>query len=93
MRLAKERIHHMAESVIARLQSLEFLEVTGDRKALKSSVEQTVTEELAVEDRLNAEIRQMMTQYERQIEQGQVDYQKMFTMIKQKLVRDRGIIL
>jgi hypothetical protein len=93
MRLAKERIHHMADSLIARLQSLEFLEITGDRKALKSELEQAITEELSVEDRLNAEIRQMMQQYERQIEQGQVDYQKMFTMIKQKLVRDRGIIL
>ena len=28
-----------------------------------------------------------------QIEQGQVDYQRMFTMIKTKLVRERGIIL
>ncbi|HET9962395.1 MAG TPA: DUF507 family protein [Nitrospiraceae bacterium] len=93
MRLAKERIHHMADSLIARLQSLEFLEITGDRRALKSALEQAMTEELSVEDRLNAEIRQMMQQYERQIEQGQVDYQKMFTMIKQKLVRDRGLIL
>lgn len=52
-----------------------------------------MTEELMVEDRLNAEVRRMMQPYERQIEQGQVDYQKMFTMIKQKLVRERGIIL
>ncbi len=93
MRLPKERIHHMAEALIARLHALGYVEVTGDRKALRDAVEQTMTEELAVEDRLNAEIRQMMKQYERQIEQGQVDYQKMFTMIKQKLVRDRGIIL
>jgi len=46
-----------------------------------------------VEDRLNAEVRRMMQPYERDIEQGKVDYQKMFTMIKQKLVRERGIIL
>ncbi|MBX3235268.1 MAG: DUF507 family protein [Nitrospiraceae bacterium] len=93
MRLAKERVHHMAESLIARLQALDFLEVTGDRKALREALEHTMTEELSLEDRLNAEIRQMMKQYERQIEEGQVDYQKMFTMIKQKLVRDRGLII
>jgi len=93
MRLAKERVHHMADSVVARLQELNFLEVTGDRKALREALEHTMTEELMVEDRLNAEVRRMMQPYERQIEQGQVDYQKMFTMIKQKLVRERGIIL
>jgi hypothetical protein len=93
MRLAKERVHHLADSLIARLQELGFLDVTGDRKALRESLEHTMTEELLVEDRLNAEVRRMMQPYERQIEQGQVDFQKMFTMIKQKLVRERGIIL
>ena len=37
MRLPKERVHHMADSVIARLHELNFLEVTGDRKALRES--------------------------------------------------------
>ena len=93
MRLAKDRVHHMADSLIARLQELSYLELTGDRKALRESLEQTMTEELMVEDRLNAEVRRMMQPYERQIEQGQVDFQKMFAMIKQKLVRERNIIL
>jgi hypothetical protein len=31
--------------------------------------------------------------YGDQIERGQVDYQKMFTMVKSKLVRDRGLVL
>jgi len=35
----------------------------------------------------------MLKVYEQQIEQGQVDYQKMFQMVKQKLVRERGLIL
>ena len=93
MRLAKERIHHMAESVIGRLQQQGQIEITGERKALRDAIEQTITDELSVEDRLHAEIRQLMKAYEKEIEQGKADYQKMFTMIKQKLVRERGIIL
>jgi uncharacterized protein len=93
MRLSKERVKHLAESVAARLQQDGYIEVTGDRKALIDAVNQAVTDELSVEDRLNAEVRQLLKAYEKQIEQGQVDYQKMFTMIKQKLVRERGIIL
>ena len=70
MRLAKERVHHMADSVVARLHELQFLEISGDRRALRESLEHTMTEELMVEDRLNAEVRRMMQPYERQIEQG-----------------------
>jgi hypothetical protein len=93
MRLAKERIQHMAEGLISRLEQQGYIEVTGEKKALRESIQHTITEELAVEDRLNAEVRQLMKTYEREIEQGKADYQKMFTMIKQKLVRERGIIL
>ena len=93
MRISKDRVHHMAESVVSHLQQDGQLDITGDRKAFVESLEQVITTELGIEDLLNAEVRQMLKAYEKQIEQGQVDYQKMFTMIKQKLVRERGIIL
>jgi hypothetical protein len=83
----------MAESVVAHLQQDGQLDITGDRKIFVESLEQVITTELAIEDVLNAEVRQMLKAYEKQIEQGQVDYQRMFTMIKTKLVRERGIVL
>ena len=93
MRLSKERVRHMAESVASRLEQEGHIEFTGDRKALAAELDCVITEELSLEDRLNAEVRQMLKVYEKQIEQGQVDYQKMFHMVKQKLVRERGLIL
>jgi hypothetical protein len=93
MRLSKERVRHLTETVATRLQQEGLVEVIGDRKALVEALQQAVTEELSLEDRLNAEVRQLLKAYEQQIEQGQVDYQKMFVMIKQKLVRERGLIL
>lgn len=93
MRLSKERVRHMADSLATRLEQDGHVSLTGQHKAFVDSLEHVVTEELLIEDRLNAEVRQLLKAYERQIESGQVDYQKMFTMIKQKLVRERGIIL
>lgn len=93
MRLSKERVRHLAESLATRLQQEGHIELVGDRKALVEAVDHAVIEELSIEDRLNAEVRQLLKAYEKQIEQGQVDYQKMFVMIKHKLVRERGIIL
>jgi hypothetical protein len=93
MRLSKERVRHMAETLVARLVQDGHVLLTGQPKAVVEALDQTVSEELAIEDRLNSEVRQLLKAYEHQIEAGQVDYQKMFTMIKQKLVRERGIIL
>jgi hypothetical protein len=93
MRLSKERVRHMAEALATRLVQEGHVAVTGTPKAVVDMLDQTVTDELSIEDRLNSEVRQLLKAYEQQIEAGQVDYQKMFTMIKQKLVRERGIIL
>ena len=93
VRLSKERVRHMAENLVGHLQAEQLVELTGDRLACVEALDQAITHELSVEDRVNAEVRQMLKTYEQQIEQGQVDYQKMFQMVKQKLVRERGIIL
>jgi len=83
----------MAETLAGRLVQEGHVALTGTQKALIESLDQVVTDELSIEDRLNSEVRELLKAYEHQIETGQVDYQKMFTMIKQKLVRERGIIL
>lgn len=83
----------MAESLAGQLQAEGHLALTGERRTLVEALEQAITHELSLEDRVNAEVRQLLKAYEQQIEQGQVDYQKMFQMVKQKLVRERGIIL
>lgn len=93
MRLSNERVRHMVESLIGRLQEEGHLELVGERKGFVEALDQAITHELSAEDRVNAEVRQLLRAYEHQIEQGQVDYQKMFQMVKQKLVRERGIIL
>jgi hypothetical protein len=93
MRLSKERVRRMAESLAGRLHADGHIELVGERKGLIEVLDQAITYELSAEDRLNAEVRQLLKAYDHQISQGQVDYQKMFQMVKQKLVRERGIIL
>jgi hypothetical protein len=93
MRLPKERVRHLAHSLSEQLQAEGLVRVAGDKKGLADALAQSITDELQVEDRLNAEVRELLKAYADQIERGQVDYQKMFTMIKTKLARDRGLVL
>lgn len=50
-------------------------------------------EDLAVEDKLNAEVREIMRQHAADIDRGGVEVQELFKKIKAKLVRDRKLIL
>ena len=83
----------MSESIAARLQQEGQVAIVGDPKALAEQIDHAILEELLVEDRLNAEVRQLLKAYEQDIERGHVDFQRMFTMAKSKLAKERGIIL
>jgi hypothetical protein len=93
MKLSRDRVAHLAESLVGRLVSNGHLDCVSTKQAVVQELERIITEELQVEDRLNAEVRQLMKAHETEIERGGVDYQKMFTMIKSKLVKERGLIL
>ncbi len=93
MRLNSARIHQMAATVVERLQARGLLEFQGKSEPVVQSVESAITTELHAEDRLNADVRDMLKQFEREFNEGRADYQKMFSMVKQKLIKERNIVL
>ena len=93
MRVTEERIQSLATAVVDRLQEQELLELSGSKERLIRAVRKAVTDELSVEDRLHAEIQALLKQYDAEIQSGRLDYQKMFTMVKTKLVKERGLVL
>jgi len=93
MRVTEERIQSLATAVVDRLQEQELLEISGSKERLIRAVGKAVTDELSVEDRLHAEIQALLKQYDAEFQSGRADYQKMFTMVKTKLVKERGLVL
>ncbi|RMH03909.1 MAG: DUF507 family protein [Nitrospirae bacterium] len=94
MRLTKERVRFMAQAVLDRLVHAHVLEIEPqNHEQVVQALEKTIMDELLVEDRLNAEVRAILQQYQAEFEQGRADYHKMFTMVKQKLIKERGLVL
>ena len=93
MRLNTTRIHQMAATVVERLEARGLLKVEGKPGPVVQQLETAITTELQVEDRLNADVRDMLKQFEKEFSEGRADYQKMFSMVKKKLINERGIVL
>ena len=93
MRLNATRIHHMAATVVERLAAQGFLQIEGKPESVIQKLEAAITTELHVEDQLNAEVREMLKQFDKEFAAGRADYQKMFSMVKKKLIKERDIVL
>ncbi len=83
----------MAEHIVENLIKKELIEPDVPVNTLIEETEKLLLDELMVEDRLNEEVRQFLRKYESDIEKGRLDYRKLFDMTKQKLVRERNIVL
>ena len=61
--------------------------------ALGEHLYQVMEDEANIEDRINEEVRTLLTQYQDQMRQTGVSYQEMFKLIKKKLVKERKLEL
>lgn len=93
MRIPKSWVPLLARKIVENLTSKSLAEPTVPLEELTAATEHLLLEELLVEDRLNDEVRQLLRKYESEIEKGRLDFRKLFEMTKQKLVRERNIVL
>ena len=92
MSLRKEFVRLLATKVSEELIQQEMIEIPHGFN-LVGRILPVMEEEANVEDRLNEEVRTLLTQYQEQMKQGGVSYQEMFKLIKKKLVKERKLEL
>ena len=83
----------MARRILDTLLQEDLIEPVIERETILREMENLITEELSVEDRLNDEVRQVLKAHETEIERGRLDYRRLFDLTKHKMVKERGIVL
>jgi uncharacterized protein len=93
MRLPKEMIKHMADAIAANLESKGLVEYEVPKNAISEKIAEVITADMLAEDKLNKEVEKLLSAHEAEISRGQMDYRKVFEMTKQKLAKEKGIVL
>jgi len=92
MALRREFIHLLATKVVEELVEKETIEIPAGFD-LVEPIFQVMEAELNLEDKVNDEVRVLLNQYADHMRQNGISYQEMFKLIKNKLVREKKIIL
>jgi uncharacterized protein len=90
MLLAREFVHYISRQLVRRL-SPAFIE-TQSPDLVTEKIAEVINEELAVEDRLNDEVRDLLSQYSEYMRRESVSYQEMFRRIKKELIQQRKVV-
>ena len=83
----------MADAVVKRLTARKIVEVRGDETALRAAIRHVVADNLAAEERLDADARKLLLDHAKMIKDSSADYRQLLGKVREKLARDRGFIL
>ncbi|HEV3253073.1 MAG TPA: DUF507 family protein [Candidatus Acidoferrales bacterium] len=92
MLLSRDYVGYMAKELVKRLVESKMIE-TKNADALTQRVRQNMAEELTIEDRLNEEVREILSRYSDEMRRTGASYQEMYKKVKGQLARERKLIL
>jgi hypothetical protein len=90
MLLAREFVAYLSRQLVKRLTP-GVIETTAP-EAVAEKMAEAINAELAVEDRLNDEVRELLSQYSEYMRREGVSYQEMFRRIKNTLITQRKVV-
>ena len=90
MLLAREFVAYISRQLVKRLTP--GIVETNNPELLAQKIDEVITEELSAEDRLNDEVRDLLSQYSEYMRREGVSYQEMFRRIKNTLISQRKVI-
>ena len=82
----------MAEAIVKRLSAKKIVEIK-DEAVARAAVRHVVLDNIAGEERLEADARQLLLEHAKLIKDSAADYRQLLAKVKEKLARERGFIL
>lgn len=90
MLLAREFIDYVSRQVVGKLTP-RWIETTNPQSA-SGFIASVIEEDLSIEDKLNDEVRDMLSEYSEYMRREGVSYQEMFRRIKNTLITQRKVV-
>jgi hypothetical protein len=82
----------MADAIVKRLTARKVVEVR-EEDVVRAVIRHVVSDNIAAEERLDADARQLLLDHAKMIKDSAADYRQLLGKVKEKLAKDRGFIL
>jgi len=93
MRLSDDRIQYIAGTMADYLTREKLIRFEGLRTSLVTTIARVITNDLKIEDEINAEVERMIQSMQRKIPRGSAEWTTIFFQKKEEIARRRNYIL
>jgi len=88
MRMSRERIFHLADRILAELQTTEGVALKGGED-LRVEVVRTLTDEAKLEESIDQEVRRILFSYSRPLVEGGREWDVLYHKTREEVFRKR----
>ena len=93
MKLRRDYIEALSKLFLQPLVQKGYIRLHVDPKVVQARINNTIVNDLKVEDDLDEEVRKILEGYAQQMRQQHIEFHEMFQMVKRKLVKERNLVL
>lgn len=93
MKLSPEKIEALSAALVDTLAETDGVLFQGSDSDLRIAIASIITDELMVEENLDAEIHKMLQAYKYEITMGRLNYDELYRKMRNKLIAERKIVL
>lgn len=93
MKLNSEEMRGLSDFLSKMILDKNLLLKQAKREDISLAIYAIIAEDMKLEDRLNEEVKDIMERYDSELKSGKLDYNKLFNMIKQQLIKERKLII
>ena len=93
MRFSDDRIQSIAGQIADHLRRKKMIHFSGLRTSLVTTIARVITNDLKIEDEINAEVERMIESMQRKIPRGSAEWNSIFFQKKEELAHRRNYII
>lgn len=93
MKLSPAKIDDLAGKLVDQLAEVDGVLFQTDDAKLQNAMREIMTDELMVEELLDAEVHKMLQAYKYEITMGRMSYDDLFKRIRNRLIMERKVVL
>jgi hypothetical protein len=93
MKLSPEKIEALSSGLLDALADVDGVLFRADDSQLRIAIAEIITDELMVEERLDAEVHTMLKAYKYEITMERLNYDELYRKLRNKLIAERRIVL
>lgn len=93
MKLTSDQVEKISRAVLDSLKEKKLLVFKADESKVLERITEAILADLRAEDKLDREVEEMISSHSADLGGQSIDHRKMFNMIKNKLIKERGLII